>query len=213
MKWTAVVFGALTALMLATTAWSIGRGDRTLAWPIQLRDNYRLQRQFHIWRNGRYRISVYCSSSPEQERLKKLLQGGNLVKVDLKENGIAVLLDYFPEPLFRPGIVSTAEWGNIVLGPNEVGQDIADFSGDPSKQYEITCSTIRSVPALDEMYPKLVIRLDPPELQRDLEVNLSLQLGIVVSAVFALVASIIYVSIRNPKPNQSLQPTAGSSDV
>jgi len=194
-KWTAIVLAILAGLLLAIAVWGIGRGNRALSWPIRLVNNFTLQRQFHVWRKAHYRISVYCSSSAEQERLRKLLQGGNLVQVRLAGNGTEVSLDYFPEPLFRPGIVSTAEWGNIVLRPDEAGQDIADFSGDPATYYQITCSTIRSVPQLDQMNPKLTIALDPLELKSDMGLNILLFLATAVSAILALVASVVYVSI------------------
>ena len=194
-KWAAIILAALAGLSLTLAVWSLGRGDRALSWPIQLVNKFTLQRQFDVWRNARYRISVYCSGSAEREHVRKVLQGGNLVRVELAENGTAVPLDYFPEPLFRPGIVSTAEWGNIVLGPDEVGQDIADFSGDPAKHYQVTCSTIRSVAELDQMYPKLVIALDPLEGKGDMFSNLFLLVATAAAAILALVASVIYVAI------------------
>src|SRR2546430_14652678 len=127
-KWMAIILAAIAGLLLTTAVWRIGRGSPVLSWPIRLVSDFGLQREFRVSRKANYRISVYCSPLAEQEHLRKLLQGGNLVRVALAENGTAVSLDYFPEPLFRPGIVSTAEWGNVVLGPYEAGQEIADFA-------------------------------------------------------------------------------------
>jgi hypothetical protein len=174
----------------------MGRGERTISWPIQIVSNFTLQQQFRVWRSARYRVSVYCSGSAAREHLEKLLQGGNLVRVEVTESGTAVPLDYFPEPLFRPGIVSTDELGNIVLGPDEVGQDIADFSGDPAKHYRVMCSTIRPVPKLDEMNPKLVIALDPLEGKSEMVSNLFLLVATAAAAILALVASLIYVALH-----------------
>jgi len=139
---------------------------------------------------------VYSSSSAEQEHLEKLLQGGNLVRVELTESGTAVPLDYFPEPLFRPDITSTDEWGNIVIGPDEVGQDIADFSGDPAKHYHVMCRTIRSVPELGQMHPRLVIALDPLEGKVEMVSNLFLLIATAAAAILALLASLIYVALH-----------------
>ncbi len=194
-KWTAYVFGLLVPLSIISSGWVIWRSNRVLSWPIQLSTDFKLQQEFHVWRKAHYRISVYCSALAEQQHLKTLLQGGNLVQVALAENQAAVSLDYFAEPVFRPGIVSTAEWGNIVLGGDKVGQDMADFSGDPAKHYIITCSTIRSAPELDQMHPKLTIALDPLEGESDMVLNLLLWCAAAVSAIVALVSAGIYVAI------------------
>ena len=208
-KWTAYIFGVLAALSIISSAWVTWRSNRVLWWPIHLSTDFRLQQEFRVWRKADYRISVYCSASADQEYLEKLLQGGNLVQIAVAENGTAVSLSLFSEPRFRPGIVSTDEFGNIVLGGNQVGQDIADFAGDPAKHYTITCSGIRSTPELDQMHPKLTIALDPLEGKSDMGLTLLLWLAAAASAIVALVAAIIYVSIRKKQPNQSLEPTAG----
>jgi hypothetical protein len=104
-------------------------------------------------------------------------------------------LDHIPEPRFRPGIVSTDEFGNIVLGPREVGQEIAVFTGNPREQYEITCSTIRSAPELDKMSPKPTIALDPLEVEGDMVSNFVLLVATAALAALALVAAVIYISI------------------
>jgi hypothetical protein len=209
-KWTAYVFGVLAALSIISSAWAIWQSNRVLSWPIHFSSDFRLQQDFRVWRKADYRISVYCFASADQEHLKKLLQGGNLVQITLGENGSAVSLYLFPEPRFRPGIVSTDEFGNIVLGGDKVGQDIADFAGDPAKYYTITCSAIRSAPELDQMHPKLTIALDPLEGKSDMGLILLLWLAAAVSAIVALVAAIIYASIRKKQPNQSsLEPNAG----
>jgi hypothetical protein len=195
-KWTAYVFAAVAGSLIISSVWIVSRSNRVLSWPIRLSTDFGLQQEFRVWRKARYRISIYCSASAEREDLEKLLQGGNLVQVALKEDGTAVSLDFFPEPVFRPGIVSTDEIGNVVLGGDEVGQDIADFAGDPAKHYRVTSTTIRSVPELDQMHPRLNIALDPLEGKSDMVLILLLCLSTVLSAVLALVASVIYVATR-----------------
>jgi hypothetical protein len=196
-KWLAYAFALLVPLSIISSGWVMWRSNRVLFWPIQLSTDFKLQQEFHVWRKANYRISVYCSALAEQQQhLKKLLQGGNLVQVALAENQIPVSLDYFPEPVFRPGIVSTDEWGNIVSGGDKVGQDIAAFAGDPAKHYTITSSTIRSAPELDQMHPKLTIALDPLEGKSDMGLILLLWFAAAASATLALVFAVIYVAIR-----------------
>ncbi len=195
-KWLAIVLAATAGLLLTTVVWRIGYGSPLLSWPIRLVSDFRLEQEFNVWRKASYRISVQCSPLAEQEHLRKLLQGGNLVQLALVENGTAVSLDYFPEPVFRPGIVSTAEWGNIVLGPGEAGQDIADFAGDPRKHYRITCSAIRFVPELDQMHPRLIIALDPLEEKGDMVLNLFLVLATAALLLLALIAAVIHIVVQ-----------------
>jgi hypothetical protein len=99
------------------------------------------------------------------EKLKNILQGGNLISVSLQEERTPVELHYFPEPVFRPSVVSTAEFGNLGFAQDWISQDIADFTGDPSKLYTITCSVIRPVAELSSTRPTLIVGLDPLEIE------------------------------------------------
>ena len=74
-------------------------------------------------------------------------------------------LHSFPEPVFRPGVVSTAEFGNLGFAQDWISQDIADFTGDPGKLYTITCSVIRPVAKLSSTRPTLIVGLDPLEIE------------------------------------------------
>jgi hypothetical protein len=150
-------------------------------------------------RRAEYRISIYCSSSTEKEHFRKLLQGGDLVQIALSADGSAVPLQFFPEPLLRPDSISTAEWGNIVFGPNEAGQDLAGFAGVPSLAYRITYSVRRPVAELDRMQPTIRIRLDPQELEGDLLLVGLLAALSVGTAVIAIVAAIYYFIGRGTK--------------
>ena len=95
-KWTAYVFAAVAGSLIISSVWIVSRSNRVLSWPIRLSTDFGLQQEFRVWRKARYRISIYCSASAEREDLEKLLQGGNLVQVALKEDGTAVSLDFFP---------------------------------------------------------------------------------------------------------------------
>jgi hypothetical protein len=129
-----------------------------LAVPIRLTSGFQSQITFRVVRKADYRISVFCSSSADKEYLRKLLLGGNLVSIAITRNGHGVPLNIFREPLFRPGIVSTAEWGNLIFGLEEVGQEIAEFAGRPGGRYQMTCKVIRPVKELDQMHPRCALR-------------------------------------------------------
>jgi hypothetical protein len=194
-KWLALTFASLAALLVATATW-LAHSARVLETPIRLTPDFRIESAFCVPRKADYRISVYCSSSAAKEHLRQLLQRGNLVQIAVSGDGGAVPLHFFPEPLFRPGIVSTAEWGNIVFGQNEAGQDIADFAGDPAQHYKITCSDIRAVAELDQMHPVLRVELDPLFFKGDLMLICLFSALAVVCAVVALAAAIHYFAVR-----------------
>jgi hypothetical protein len=194
-------------VLLAATAVYIDRRARVLNVPIRLTSGFRVESVFRVPRKADYRISVYCSSSADKSYLRKLLQGGNLIKVVVRGDGVLVPLYLFPEPLFRPGIVSTAEWGNIVFGQKEAGQDIADFTGDPATHYRISSSVIRPVPELDQMHPTVRVELDPLDLKGDLMLVALLAALSIASAAIALAATIACVIIRS-RPNQAMELTA-----
>ena len=119
-----------------------------------------------------------------------------MVQITVSRNGHAVPLHLFHEPLFRPGIVSTDEWGNIVFGQNEAGQEIADFAGDFAQGYEVTCSVVRPVAELDQMHPVLRIELDPLFFKGDLMLICLFYALAAVSAVIAIAAASDYFASR-----------------
>jgi hypothetical protein len=182
-------------LLVGAATW-LARSARVVEAPIRLSSGFQIESAFRVPRKADYRISVYCSSGAEKDHLRKLLQGGNLVQIMVSGNGDAVPLHLFPEPLFRPGIVSTAEWGNIVFGRDEAGQDIADFAGDPAQHYQITCLVLRPVVELDRMHPVLRVELDPLFLKGDLMLICLFYALAVVCAVVALAAAIHYFAAR-----------------
>jgi hypothetical protein len=194
-KWLAIAFALVALLLVAAATW-LGCSARVLETPIRLTPGFRVQSAFRVWRKADYRISVYCSSLAQKEYLRKLLQGGNLVQITVSRNGDAVPLHLFPEPLFRPGIVSTDEWGNIVFGQNEAGQEIADLAGDFAQRYEITCSIVRPVAVLDQMHPVLRIEPDPLFFKGDLMLICLFYALAAVSAVIAIAAASDYFSSR-----------------
>ncbi len=126
------------------------------------------------------------------EQLKKQLRDGNLIEVKLLQDGAPVELSYFPNPPFRPGIISSLnEDGNLGFAGDYISQDIADFAGHPKNLYTITCTVIRPLEQLNTTHPTLVVSLDPLELVS----------GAVESAVFLAVAllcgllSLIFASV------------------
>jgi len=194
-KWLAIAFALVALLLVSVATWLI-RSARVLETPIRLAPDFRVQSAFRVWRKADYRISVYCSSPAQKEHLRKLLQGGNLVQITVSRNGHAVPLHLFHEPLFRPGIVSTDEWGNIVFGQNEAGQEIADFAVDFAQGYEVTCSVVRPVAELDQMHPVLRIELDLLFFKGDLMLICLFYALAAVSAVIAIAAASDYFASR-----------------
>jgi hypothetical protein len=192
--WIASIAGLLTAAFVVTAIW-IDRRARELSWPIRLTPEFRSQFAFRVPRTASYRVSVGCSSANTKENLRKLLQGGNLVEIALTGNGSAVPLHFFPEPMLRPGM----EWGNIVSLPGEAWQDLAVFTGDPASEYVVKCAVIRPAADLDEMQPRLIVRLDPLDFKGDLMLIGSLFVLSIATAVFALVALIYYFIDRGTK--------------
>jgi hypothetical protein len=90
-------------------------------------------------------------------------------------------------------------FGKIVFGRNEAGQDIAAFAADPTKAYQITCPTIRPVAEPDQMNPRLLVALDPLPLEADMMLSallISLAIG---TTVVAVVPAIYYFSSRGTK--------------
>lgn len=95
------------------------------------------------------------------ENLKNILRGGNLLSISLLENGIPMPMYYFPNPVWRPGIISSLnEDGNLGFAGGWISQDMADFHGDPKKLYTIECSVIRPIDELRSTHPILIVGLD-----------------------------------------------------
>jgi len=188
----------LTAVLGLAAFW-LNYSAHLLAVPIRLTPGFQSQVAFRVPRAADYRVSVFCSSSAGKEYLRKLLLGGNLVAIRMTRNGDAVPLHLFAEPLFRPGIVSTAEWGNLVFSTDGAGQEIADFSGSFGGRYEITCKVIRPVPELDQMRPQLRVELDPLFFKGDLILMSSFIVLSMGAALTALASMSSYLAERRNK--------------
>jgi hypothetical protein len=88
------------------------------------------------------------------------------------------------------------KWLAIILAATAgFGQDIADFAGDPTRRYHITCSTIRFVPELDQMHPRLIVALDPLDGKGDMVLNLFLLLATAALLLLALISPVIHIVI------------------
>src|SRR5258707_4683628 len=163
-KRVAIACLALGGILIAAAFW-IGGSQEPLSSPVELRPGFSLTRTFRVHAKARYRVEIRCPRSIPFEELQKPLQGGNLISISLLGNGTPVKLDYIPEPVFRPGIVSTDELGNLGFAEDSISQDIAIFTGDPKKAYTITCSVIRPVDELVSTHPSLIVGLDPLEVE------------------------------------------------
>jgi hypothetical protein len=153
------------SLIIAAVFWIRG-SQEALKSPVELRPGFSLTRTFRVPNKARYRIEIeYSRSSMPFERLHKILQGGNCFKVDLTERAAPVKMYRFSEPVFRPGIVSTDEDGNLGFAEDSISQDIGVFTGYPKKAYTITCSVIRPVDELVSTHPTLIVGLDPLEAE------------------------------------------------
>jgi hypothetical protein len=214
MKWIAITCFAIGCILIATVFW-VGRGQEPLSCAVDLRPDFSVTRTFRVSAEARYRIEIRCSRNMPFEKLKKVLQGGNLISITLAEDGTPVHLQYFTEPVFRPGVVSTDEFGNLGFAQDWISQDIADFPGHRAKIYTITCSVIRPVEELRSTRPTLIVGLDPLEIEGRAFGSLLLFaaafLCFVLSVVFG--AAFLYMRRRaKTRPNQSLQPTGGHPD-
>jgi hypothetical protein len=214
-KWSAIACLTIGCILIATVFW-VDRGQEPLSCAVDLRHDFSVTRAFRVAADAAYRIEIRCSRNMPFEKLQKILQGGNLISITLSEDGTPVQLQYFPEPVFRPGVVSTAESGNLGFAQDWISQDIADFRGHPNKMYTITCSVIRPLEELRSTRPTLIVGLDPLEIKGRAFGSLLLfaaaLLCFILSAVFG--AAFLFVRRRaKTRPNQSLQPTSGRSDV
>lgn len=167
LKRTAILFLALGCVSVGAVFlidW-FGPAQEALVTPINLQPRFSLTRTFRVPSKASYNIELRCARSLPFEKLKKLLQGGNVVSISLLEDRAPVALYPYPEPVFRPGIVSTAEDGNLGFARDWISQDIASFHGDPNKLYTITCSVIRPVEELSSTHPTLIVQLAPIEIE------------------------------------------------
>ena len=196
-KRTAIASLALGGILVAAIFW-IGRSQEAFSAPVELRAGYSLTRTFRVRAEAAYRIEIRCSRTIPFEKLKTTLQGGNLVSISLLENHTPVELHYFAEPVFRPGIVSTAESGNLGFAQDWISQDIADFTGHPKKDYTMTCSVIRPVEELGSTQPTLLVSLDPLEVEDRAYRSLLLFAAALVCFVFSgvLGATLLFVRRR-----------------
>jgi hypothetical protein len=174
----------------------IGRLGDALTLPIPLQSGFNTSKEFHVPAKGQYRIELRCSRTIPFERLKGVLQGGNLVSISLTDDGVSVSLHYLQEPRFRPGITSTDEFGNLGFAQDWISQDIAVFAGDPKRVYKIACSVIRPLDELRVTEPTLIVGLDPLEIKGLAVLSFLLLVGALLFGVVSLVTGLIYFRLR-----------------
>ena len=195
LKWVSFVFLAIAVGLAGWIFW-ISRAGDAISFPVPPRSGFSITRQFRVPAKREYRIELRFSRSMEFERLRKLLQAGNVVKIALLQNGDAVKMRYFKEPRFRPGIVSTEEDGNLGFAEDWISQDIADFTGYPGKLYSITCLVVRPIEELSVTNPTLVVALEPLEVEGGAVLSALLLGGALLSAVLAIILGIVYYFLR-----------------
>jgi hypothetical protein len=208
-KWVAIFFLAVVFALVGAAFW-VGRTQDAFSFPVQLRSRVSVTREFRVSAKAQYRIEIRCSRSMPFERLRKLLQGGNLVKIDLLQNGAPVYMSYFAEPQFRPGIVSTAEDGNLGFAQDWISQDIADFTGDPKNFYTITCSVIRPIEELTATHPTLFVALDPLEVEGRAVGTALLLAAALVCGLLSLIFGLVSLYLRRRRVSKNVRPVAAA---
>jgi len=195
LKWITIACLTIGCILVAAVFW-VGRGQEPLSCAVDLRPDFSVTRTFRVSAEAEYRIEIRCSRNMGFAKLKKILQGGNLISISLAEDGTPVRLRFFPEPVFRPGVVSTAEFGNLSFAQDWISQDIADFTGHPKNNYTITCSVIRPVPELESTHPRLVIGLDPLEVEGRAFGSLLLFAAALLCFILAAVFGTVFFYVR-----------------
>lgn len=103
---------------------------------------------------------------------------------------------YLPEPVFRPGIVSSEEFGNLGFAEDWISQDIAEFTGDPSKIYTITCSVIRAIEELNATRPTLLVGLGPIETEERAVGCAMLLAAALISGLLSFIFGLVSLYLR-----------------
>ncbi len=208
-KWFAASFAVLTVTCVVTTAW-ISRSGDALRLPIPLDSGYAISREFHVPQRARYRIELRCSRVIPFEQLQRALHGGNRVAIRLNEDGVASDLHHLPEP------VLDKDFGNLGFAKSWISQDIAIFVGDPDKNYKIDCTVVRPLPELNVTQPTLIVGFDPLENEARAFGSGLLLAASVICAIVALLLALLHFWIcrrARPRPNQTMQSTAGRSEA
>jgi hypothetical protein len=208
-KWSAALFAVLTVTCIVAT-FRISRSGDVLVLPITLDSGFAKTCEFHVPQQAKYRIELRCSRVIPFEQLRQALHGGNRVAISLSENGVGSDLHNLPQP------VLDKDFGNLGFAQSWISQDIAVFAGDPHKSYKIGCTVVRPLPELNVTKPTLIVGLDPLENEARAMGSFLLLAAGGLCAVVALLLANLYFWMRRrarPRPNQSMQPTAGRSDA
>ena len=157
-KWLAVGFFALTAVIVGALIW-LASVHKVLSWPVELKSGVSFQRQFRVSATANYLIEIRFARSLEFERMKKLLDGGYVITIELLENGAPARIDHFPGY-----VLPSAQAPNLGFAKTWISQDIAVFKGDPGSVYTLNCTVIRPVEELNRTHPTLFVTLAPLEV-------------------------------------------------
>jgi hypothetical protein len=194
LKRLAILFLVPALACVSGTVWLAFQSRDALAIPIPLQSGFSTLQEFHVRSKAQYRIELRCSRTMPFEQLKHALQGGNLIAVTMSENGAPIQLRYLAEPRFRPGIVSTDEFGNLGFAQAWISQDVAVFAGDPQRLYKLSCSVVRPVAELTITSPTLIVALDPLEVEGGAVATFLLLIVAVLFGIVSLVLWVIHLS-------------------
>lgn len=158
-KWIAVGFFALTVTIVGALIWRTSVRE-VLSWPVELKSGVSFQRQFRVLETANYRIEIRFERSLEFERMKKLLLGGYVTKIELLESGTPADLHHFPGY-----VLPSAQAPNLGFASTWVSQDIAEFKGHPRSMYTLNCTVVRPVEELNRTHPTLFVQLGPLEVE------------------------------------------------
>jgi hypothetical protein len=129
------------------------------------------------------------------ERLKRLLQGGNVVEVASPKRRCRKAAAFTSHVSNQVSFLPT-RWGNLGFAQDWISQEITAFMGDPGKLYAITCSVLRPIEELSVTNPTLVVVFEPLEIVDRAVLGALLLGGALVSTVLAIMAGIVYHVLR-----------------
>jgi hypothetical protein len=133
-------------------------------------------------------LELRCSRTIPFEQLKQVLQGGNLVSIDMRESDAPTQLRYFPGQ--SPALGFAREW---------ISQDLAVFAGHPALPYTLNCFVVRPISELAVTDPTLIVALDPLEMEGGALATSLLLLAAVVFGIVSLVLFVLYRRGRGPR--------------
>jgi hypothetical protein len=137
LNWLALVFFGSLLACICSIVWIALQSRDALSVQIPLKSGFSTTREFHVPAKAHYRVELCCSHAIPFEQLKRVLRGGNLVGIDMRESDTPMQLRYFSgQP---PALGFAREW---------IRQELAVFAGHPALPYTINCSVVREISEL-----------------------------------------------------------------